>query len=598
MLKYLVILALALAQAIGGDVLTGVVPAAEVSAFNCADATTQCVPSEHGTIDACWEAANDGDTCLVAPGTYAEVPVSTNNGSAGNLITFVANGAVTMCGWQFASNSYIRVIGFTMSRTPCGSPSISLVRPTGTNTFLEFWNNELTGCDGCSAFDVSNWDTAFVSNSIFIGNTVHDIGATVGGGSGIVINGNDNFVAYNNVYDMSYIGYQQHGRNNRWYNNSTHNVTVASGSPDAHPDTFFFGNSGTTSTFEYNLFEASFSIGVASNGDSKFIQYSNTSGNTSTKNVFRRSVVHDFGSGYGINQCTSVCSWFFQYNQTLVENIRADTTTTYNYTTCCVGGATITDSVILNSIFWEAWTQSLSTNIRGFYFDSPTTGTGDYNLGYDPDGSVTFTTPWTSQSNPRSNSNPLLTDVDNDDFTLSSVSSGAFGTAGPITTTSGSGTGSTFSVQANYGGAFFGDNTSISQYGGVLVTGDVLTVGTDTCTVSSISGDAITCAETFTWANNDPVYWGTDTTPDIGAYPYKAGGYTLSATYTNNSGAITVTPNDASLVRFVVCYKDNVPVEVDNSSPFTCSVGTTGVISVRVYKLYPASTALWVVATR
>jgi hypothetical protein len=113
--------------------------------------------------------------------------------------------------------------------------------------------------------------------------------------------------------------------------------------------------------------------------------------------------------------------------------------------------------------------------------------------------------------------------------------------------------------------------------------------------ISSIAGDAITTTTSFTWANGESVYFGADTTPDIGAYPYKAGGYTLTATYTNTAGAITVTPSDASLVRWVVCFNDGLPTVVDNSSPFTCS-GITGTAAVYVYPLF-ASTTLRVTAT-
>jgi hypothetical protein len=112
--------------------------------------------------------------------------------------------------------------------------------------------------------------------------------------------------------------------------------------------------------------------------------------------------------------------------------------------------------------------------------------------------------------------------------------------------------------------------------------------------VESVSGDAITVTSSFTWAQNDSVYYGTDTTPDIGPYPYKAGGYSLSATYTNVGGTVTVTPNDTSLVRFVVVYEDGIPKCVDNASPYTCAVGA-GTIVAKAYPLY-ASTTLWAVA--
>ena len=92
-----------------------------------------------------------------------------------------------------------------------------------------------------------------------------------------------------------------------------------------------------------------------------------------------------------------------------------------------------------------------------------------------------------------------------------------------------------------------GAERQTSQYDGNLTAGDVITVGTETVTVASVSGDAITVTSSFTWATGDPVYLAATTTPDVGAYPYKAGGYGLSASYALSGGTVTVTPSDASL---------------------------------------------------
>ena len=110
--------------------------------------------------------------------------------------------------------------------------------------------------------------------------------------------------------------------------------------------------------------------------------------------------------------------------------------------------------------------------------------------------------------------------------------------------------------------------------------------------VANVSGDRITTTTSFTWSNGENVYDGPSATPDLGAYPYKAGGYALSASYAIGGGTATITPNDASLVRFVVCYIDGVPYAVDNSSPYTCAV-PAGRFSARVYPRY-ASKTLWV----
>ena len=107
-------------------------------------------------------------------------------------------------------------------------------------------------------------------------------------------------------------------------------------------------------------------------------------------------------------------------------------------------------------------------------------------------------------------------------------------------------------------------------------------------------GDTPTLVSPISWSNGAPVYFGLSSTIDVGAYPYKSGGYALSAGNQIISGTATITPNDPSLVRFVVCYSDNVPYAVANSSPYTCAI-PAGTFSARVYPRY-ASQTLWITA--
>ena len=173
--------------------------------------------------------------------------------------------------------------------------------------------------------------------------------------------------------------------------------------------------------------------------------------------------------------------------------------------------------------------------------------------------------------------------------------SGARNVGGPLTTASGSGNNSTsLTVAANTGSFFIGSNAgNLPQYGGNLVPGDFITVGATPVQVSSVSGDVLALASPISWSAGAPVYFGSSSTVDIGAFPFKVGGYALSANLT--TGALqTITPSDPSLVRFVVCYSDNVPYAVVNSAPYTCAV-PTGIFSARVYPRY-ASQTRWVTA--
>jgi hypothetical protein len=122
------------------------------------------------------------------------------------------------------------------------------------------------------------------------------------------------------------------------------------------------------------------------------------------------------------------------------------------------------------------------------------------------------------------------------------------------------------------------------------VPGDFITVGSTTVQVSSVSGDTITLASPISWNNADPVYFGSTATIDIGAYPYKAGGYTLSATKAQVGSTVTITPNDATLARFAVVYENGMPKCIaDVSNSWACNVGA-GVVTARIFPRYASQT--------
>jgi hypothetical protein len=547
------------------------------------------------TIDYAADHVSAGDTVRVQAGTYAERVTPGVNGTSGNPITFVADGTVTMCGWDISGASYLRVIGFVID-TDAGGCSINngCVTLSGTNSYLEFWHN---------TFQDATYDgvrlaaTDLVSNSLIIGNLFQNFG--VGNGSGVAMRiwgGADNLIAYNELSNSHPDGVFMMGVRNRWLNNYTHDFSEASG---GHSDVFQVGSSA--SGWSTNLIEANFQAGMGTLGDEHTTQISHAQAancggacGAMTENIFRRNVWHNVSSyPVGINQTTAgdITNTRHYHNTTAdarVAAAQADVLYGLTWT-----GAN-TNGWLLNNIEHDSWGSSASANLVVYSVEGALVA--DYNLAYDPDGAVTFAaSPWTNQGHEQSNADPAFANFAGDDFTLG-VGSAAIGNAGPLTTVaSANGTGTTFSVATNGGGFFRGPNANISQYGGALTVGDVITVGTDVRRVASISGDAITVTESLTWAQNDPVFFGDDTTPDIGAYPYKAGGYSLSATFAQVGSDVTITPNDPALVRFAVCFVDGIPVAVDAVAPFSCTVGA-GSVSARVYPLF-ASTILWADAT-
>jgi MYXO-CTERM domain-containing protein len=284
------------------------------------------------------------------------------------------------------------------------------------------------------------------------------------------------------------------------------------------------------------------------------------------------------------------------YNNSILDCDRANNGI---YNTGCGGFAFAGSAYIHNTLFYRAWADAATVNPLepwgGFGAGNTGTITADYNLAFDPGGTVSFGSSWTGQDHEQSNVDPQLSDVANADYTLR-AESGARGVGGPLTTASGDGSNSTSLTVAPSTGSFFigDDSIHLPQYGGQLVPGDFITVGSTPAQVVSVSGDVLALASPISWHTGDPVYFGTGSPVDIGAYPYKAGGYALAATSAIDGATATITPDDPSLVRFVVCYSDGVPYAVDNSSPYTCAV-PDGTFSARVYPRYPSET-LWVSA--
>lgn len=549
--------------------------------------TTNNTDGAWQTIDYAADHVSPGDVVRVQAGTYSErVTPGIKGTDVNTTVTFVADGTVVVCGWDLTSSEYIRIIGFTMD-TDAGSCSMSngCVMLGGINSHLEFWNN--TFRDGYyNGIRIGVNDV--IHNSLIIGNTLYNFGVGNGSGVAIGIRGNNNLIAYNEIYNSHPDAFTIFGSGNRWTNNYIHDLSEASG---GHSDIFQTGSS--TNGWNYNLIEANFQVGMGNLGDEHTAQISHGQASTycpsgcgdMTENIFRRNVWHNVSQAtIGINQTSDgTISRTRYYNNTTAE--ACENAPTNRYGLAWYGTGT-TDGFIYNNIEYESWGNSATSNLEVFYV---TGGLNlDYNLAYDPDGNVSFAAPWNSQQHSQSNANPRFADYANDDFHLG-IESSARNNGGELATVSGSGSGTTFALASGQGGFFRGDNINLSQYEGGLVTGDKITVGTDEATVINVMGDNITVAESFNWTDGDPVYFGDSNTPDIGAYPYIAGGYGLAAIFGQSENSITVTPSNNDLVRFIVCYENGIPISVDNVAPYVCPA-MSGSPDIRIYPLYADKT--------
>lgn len=545
------------------------------------------------TIDHAADTVSAGDTIRVQAGTYAERVTPGVDGTSGNLITFVADGLVTMCGFDLTNNDYLRIIGFTMD-TETGACEINnaCVNLSGTNTYLEFWNNTL---QNATYNGIRTGAGVAINNSLIVGNTFTSFGIGNYSGVAVQIRGSNNLVAHNTIYHVDPDAFTMIGTYNRWINNYTYDILEEGA---GHPDIFQTGSSNEG--WSYNLVESHFQVGSATSANEHTAQISHgQAGNCTgdcgvmTENIFRRNVMHDVSQAtVGINQVTVAGITYSRfYNNTTAGASRSSAD---SYSGLAWAGTLVDYGYLLNNIEYMSWGDNRTTSVSVYCLGTDSGCLGDinysvdYNLGYRPSTTITFAAPFSTQANGQANVDPGFVDYANNNFTITNTG-GAYQNAGPLTTVSSeNGTGTEFTVAD--AGFFRGDNTNLSQYSGALVVGDTITVGTDVLTISGISSNTITVTSSFTWAQNDPVYYGGTATPDIGAYPYKAGGYDLTGTWSKAGDTVTVTPNDSSLVRWVVVFENGVPVGVANAAPWQVAGVGSGTVTAKMYALYASQT--------
>jgi hypothetical protein len=459
-----------------------------------------------------------GDVVRVQAGTYVENAAPGVDGTAGKPITLVADGAVTTCGMSFNGRSYIRVIGFSLNPSTggCSAPA-AIVNMSGTNTGLEFWNNDLGPFDGKAYIADYYGQGARCDSCIILGGSVHDIG-NPGSDVAISVAGDDVFVGYVSLTNICYVGMGPTGNRQRYVNDNFAGFIQCNG---AHPD-FFYIHGLSSLGYSNSLVESTFGTGTITSTDNKEFHAENQQATTWNDNVWRFNVTHDLGSGffsvYTDAGAGASNRWRF-YNNSILNCERANNGI---YNTGCGGWAFAGSAYINNTLFYRAWADASTINPLepwgGFGAGNTGTITADYNLAFDPGGSVSFASSWTNQTHKQSNVDPQLTNVANNDYTLQSTS-GARAVGGPLTTASGGGSNSTsLTVAPNTGSFFIGDNSSnLAQYSGQLVPGDFIIVGATPTQVVSVSGDVVTLTSAISWNDGDPVYFGSSSTIDIGA---------------------------------------------------------------------------------
>lgn len=509
------------------------------------------------TVGKARDNAVDGDTVAVFPGTYAEQLTFSADGTLGSYITYKAtNGTPTYTRTWTITGDYTRFIGFKYDG--------GHVNTFGRDGFF------LNGCVGAEI-----WRCTFTNmyrGGITMANTAPDtppsrtvfMASDVGGTHGVEIGndlhlyhvcGNDHLIAYNYLHhpNVDVNGFFM-GGNNRVERNSIYGMNPSSPGHTDREQT----SSGAFSIlyFTNNTFTANFMVNT--NGPDAHVNNMEDPG-TTRFNRWRRNITYGSGSGtYGI-----LGAWTNSY---LIHDTiyKANRNATYNTTRYGTFWDETINARLYNNGFVNVWGASVS---NPQVYDILTTGTGQLHNGNGAwdvtNPTPSWSAPFTTQTN-EVTGDPLIVSGDTLDFRLGGGSAW-IDTAQVLTrVTSSSGTGTSFVVTDS--GFFVGDNSNMAAYGGALVKGDTITVGTDVLEISSIdySTHTITVTASFTWAQGDAVYYGSDATPDIGALPASAVLLT-GATFNPNTGVVTAV-GDAALV---VQFRAGAPLAADNAVPFS-----------------------------
>src|SRR2546422_6375595 len=215
--------------------------------------------SNAGTSASPWKtiqkAANTlhaGDTVIVSPGAYSERVQVTRSGAADLPITFQAQGAVVMQGFNVQAN-YIKVDGFEMVSTGAGWSDHS----HGSGVYLSGSNDQISNNYIHNTTAAGIFFTSSVSNSTVSGNRV-----AYSVECGMYINGTHNLIVANDISHSVSVGGSDadgarfFGSGNTVRRNHIHDILLSeSPGQSPHIDAFQTWRPATDYIFEQNLID-------------------------------------------------------------------------------------------------------------------------------------------------------------------------------------------------------------------------------------------------------------------------------------------------------------------------------------------------------